>query len=131
MDGQFRSTWDFISISDACLKIFKITHYGFTMLSLDRTLSHTRIYYVSAKFLRKDLLGQCIFLRYFKGFRDLLKQFVTFDAVKNILRDQRSKNYEQMAPKVSRGTLHRTPNRTLHFAQEIFLVTFHYHYFIW
>ena len=101
-------------------KIFKIPYYGFTMLSLDRTLSHTCIYYVSAKFLRKDLLGQCIFLRYFKGFRDLLKQFVTFDAVKNILRDQRSKNYEQMAPKVSGGTLHRTSNRDLHFAQEIF-----------
>ena len=50
MDG-FRSTCDFIGISDACLKTFKIPHYGFTMLSLDLTLSHT-----------KDLLGQCIFL---------------------------------------------------------------------
>ena len=91
-------------------------------MSLDLTLSHTCISYVSAKFLGKDLLGQCIFLsvRYFKGFSDLLKQIVAFDAAKIILRDQRSKNYEQMAPKVSRGTLHRTPNRALHLALEIF-----------
>ena len=67
MDGQFRSTWDFISISDACLKIFKIPYYGFTMLSLDLALSDTCISYVSAKFLGKDLLGQCIlWIRYSK-----------------------------------------------------------------
>ena len=60
------------------------------------------------------------FIRYFKRFRDLLKQVVTFDAVQNILSDQRSKNYEQMAPKVSHGNLHRTPDRALHFTQEIF-----------
>ena len=75
------------------------------MLSFDLTLSHTCISYVSAKFLGKDLLGQWIFLliRYFKRFRDLLKQVATSDAIKNILRDQRSKTYEQMVPKVSRG----------------------------
>ena len=95
MYGQLRSTWDFIGISDACLKIFKILHYGFTMLSRDLTLSHTCISYVCAKFPWNDSLGQCIFLsiRYFKGFRDLLKKVVTFDGVKKIIRDQRSKNY--------------------------------------
>ena len=52
----------FAGVSDAaCLKIFKIPYYGFTMMSLDLTLSHTCISYVSAKFLGKDLLGQCIF----------------------------------------------------------------------
>ena len=129
MDGQFWSTRDFIGILDPCLKIFKIPYYGFTMLVLGLTLSHTCIYYVCAKFLGKDLLGQCIFLsiRYFKRLRDLLKPVVTFDAVKKILRDQRSKTYDQMAPNVSRETLHRTYNRALHFALEIF----HYHYFIW
>ena len=60
------------------------------------------------------------FIRYFEGFRDLPKQVMTFDAVKKILRDQRSKNCEQMAPKVSGGTLHRTSNRDLHFALETF-----------
>ena len=40
---------------------FNIPHYGFTMLSLDLTLSHTYISYVSAKFPGKDLLGQRIF----------------------------------------------------------------------
>ena len=59
-------------------------------------------------------------IKYFKGFRDLLKQVVTFDAVKKILRDQRSKNYEQTAPKASRQTLHRTPNGAIHFALDIF-----------
>ena len=96
MDGQFRSTWDLIGISDACLKIFKILHYGFTMLSLDLTLSHTCISYVSAKFPGKDLLVQCIFLstRYFKGFRELLKKVVTFDAAKNLseIRDPKTMN---------------------------------------
>ena len=97
MDGQFRSTWDFIGILDA--------YYGFTMLSLDLTLSHKCISYVGAKFVGKDLLGQWIFLliRYFKRFRELLKQVATSDVIKNILRDQRSKTYEQMVPKVSRG----------------------------
>ena len=97
MDGQFRSTWDFIGILDA--------YYGFTMLSLDLTLSHTCISYVGAKFVGKDLLDQWIFLliRYFKRFRELLKQVATSDVIKNILRDQRSKTYEQMVPKVSRG----------------------------
>ena len=67
MDGQFRSTWDFIGISDACLKIFKIPYYGFTMLSLDLALSDTCISYGSAKFRGKDLLGQCIlWIRYSK-----------------------------------------------------------------
>ena len=61
IDGQFRSTWDFIGILDAYLKIFKIPYYGFTMLSLDLTLSHTCISYGSAKFLGKNLLGQYIF----------------------------------------------------------------------
>ena len=99
MDGQFRSIWDFIGILDVCLKIFKILYYGFTMLWLDLALSHTCISYISAKFLGKDLLVQCIFLsvRYVKWFRDLLKQGVTFDAIKKILRDQRSKTYGQMA----------------------------------
>ena len=68
-------------------------------------------------------------IRYFKGIRDLLKQVVTFDGVKNILRDHRSKDYEQMSPKASRNTLHRTPNGALHFALEIFniilLLLFH------
>ena len=50
-----------IGILDAYLKIFKIPYYGFTMLSLDLTLSHTCISYGSAKFLGKNLLGQCIF----------------------------------------------------------------------
>ena len=58
-------------------------------------------------------------LSYFKRFRDLLKQVVIFNAIKKILRDLRSKNFEQMALKVSRETRHRTPNRTLHFALEI------------
>ena len=120
MNGGFRSTWDFIDILDAWLKIFKIPHYGFTMLSLDLTLSHTCISYVSGKFPGKDLLSQCIFfIRYFKGFRDLPKQVMTFDAVKKFLRDQRSKNCEQTAPKVSGGTLHRISNRDLQFALEI------------
>ena len=99
-------------------KIFKIPYYGFTMLSLDleMNLCHICISDVSAKFLGKDLLGQYIFLsiRYFKRFRDLLKQVVTFDAVKKILRDRRSKTYEQTAPKVSRGTLHGTHNPIVH-----------------
>ena len=60
--GQVGSTWDFIDfISDAYLTIFKTPHYGFTMWSLDLTLSYTCISYVSAKFPGKDLLGQCIF----------------------------------------------------------------------
>ena len=128
MDGQFRSTWDFIGIADACLKIFKIPHYGFTMLLLDLTLSHTCISYVSAKFLGKDLLGQCIFLsiRCFKGFRDLLKQVVTFDGVKKILRDQRSKTYEQMVPKLSCGTPHRIPNRALEIFNWRFIIIISY-----
>ena len=121
--GQVRSTWDFIGISDAYLAIFKIptmvllcSHlillyliHAFLMLAQS---SPERIYQVNVFFLS---------IRHFKGFRDLLRKVVTFDAVKNVLRDQRSKNYERMAPKVSRGTLHRTPNRTLHFPVEIFV----------
>ena len=65
------------------------------MLSLDLTLSHTCISYVSAKFPGKDLLGQCIFLptRYFKGFRDLFKKVVTFDAAQNLseIRDPKTR----------------------------------------
>ena len=121
MDGQFRSTWDFIDISDACLKTFKIPHYGFPMLSLDLPLTHSCISYVSAKFLGKDLLSQCIFLsiRCFKGFRDLLKQVVTFDGVKKILRDQRSETYEQM--------VHRTPNRALEIFNWRFIIIISYY----
>ena len=49
----------------------------------------------------------------------MLKQVATFDAVKKLLTDERSKNYEQMTPKVSRRALHKTPNKALHFTLEI------------
>ena len=71
--GQFHATWHFTGVSGAYLNIFKIPRYGFTLLSLDLTLSHTYYTYVSAKFLWKDLLGESIFLwtSYIKDFERL------------------------------------------------------------
>ena len=71
IQGQFRTTLDFMGASGTCVKISKIPHYGFTLLSLDLTLSPTCYNYVSAKFPPKDLLGQSIFCYQQATLRDL------------------------------------------------------------
>ena len=78
---------NFLGVPGACLKIFKIPLYGFILVVLYRTLSNTCYCYISVKFLGKDLLGQYI---------------SDFYRVQKMLRDQRSKKYEQMAPQALR-----------------------------
>ena len=87
-----RSTWNFLGISSSCLKIFMIPLDGFILVALYGTLYHTCYSYISVKVPARDLLGQYI---------------SDFYHVQKILRDQRSKNYEQMALEASRfGTHH-------------------------
>ena len=83
---QFWSTWNFLGVSGFSLKIFKIPIHGFILVALYRNLCGTCYFYISVKFPGKDFLGHYI---------------SDFTAVQNILRDQRSKNYEKMAPKAS------------------------------
>ena len=83
---QFWTTSNFVGVSGAYLKLFKIPIYRFILVTLYRTLCHTCYCYISVKFPRIDLLGQYI---------------SDFYLIQKMVRDQRSKNYAQMAPKAS------------------------------
>ena len=83
---KFRSTWNFLGISCVSLKIFKIPYMVlFWWHSIVLYVTHV-IFILVWNFQEK------IFY---------VNIFLTFTAVQNILRHQRSKKYEKMASKAS------------------------------
>ena len=82
--AKFWSTRNILGVSSVSIKIFKISIYGFILVALYRISCYTCCFHISVKFPGK----------YFQ-----VIIFLTFTAVQNILRDQRSKGYEKNGTK--------------------------------